>query len=213
MEKMMKFIDEVGPAGGAGAFLLLASWGLLVADLIDFKPDNLPGLPPAQLIASLAGTLGLSLLLYRLKQATKEKAQNVTTSAADQASWQRFASFIKDRRALMALVDYEHLPSMIASVDAIRDYLREELRTLSAGNRVRQDFELLQEACRDFASSCDKIWNDHQAMPSHLGEARPIDQWQFCTGAGVLRGRVAAMLRVHEIPNTKALIAGLLGHV
>lgn len=213
MEKMMKFIDEVGPAGGAGAFLLLASWGLLVADLIDFKPDNLSGLPTAQLIASLAGTLGLSLLLYRLKQATKEEAQKVSTSAADQTSWQRFVSFIKDRRALVALRDYEHLPSMMTSVDAIRDYLRDELQTLSAGNRVRQDFERLQEACRDFASSCDQIWNDRQTMPSHLGDALPIDQWQFCTAAGVLRGQVAAMLKIHEIPNTKALIARLVGHV
>lgn len=113
---------------------------------------------------------------------------------------------------MFALRDYEHLPAMMTSVDSIRDYLRDELQTLSAGSRVRQDFELLQEACRDFASSCDQIWNDRQAMPSHLVEARPIDQWQFCTAAGVLRGQVAAMLKVHEISNTKALIARLVGH-
>jgi hypothetical protein len=213
MEKMMKFIDEVGPVGGTGAFLLLASWGLLVADLIDFKPANLSGLSPAQLIASLAGTLGLALLLYRLKQAARQEAQKVNTSADDQSSWQRFVSFIKDRRALVALVDYEHLPSMMTSVDSIRDHLRDELQTLPAGNIVRQDFEDLQEACRDFASVCDKIWNDRQAMPSHLVEALPIDQWQFCTAAGVLRGQVAAMLKDREIPNSKALIARLVGRI
>jgi hypothetical protein len=211
MEKMLKFLEEVGAAGGAGAFLLLASWGLLVIDLIDFKPSNLAGLPTAQLIASLAGSLGLLLLLFRLKQATREEGKRTTANAEDRACWERFASFIKDRRALTTLRDYEHLPYMLESIDAIRNYLRAELQSLAGRAQIREDFETLQEACRDFASSCDVIWPDRQVMPSHLIDVPSVDIWRFCTAVGVLRGQIAAMLKARDIANTKALISGLVG--
>lgn len=211
MEKVLKFLDEVGVVGGVGAVLLLASWGLLVTDLIDFKPANLANLTATQLIASLAGMLGLVLLLYRLKEASKVEVRKRAADSADQVVWARFASFLRDRRALVALQDYEHLPSMVASIDAVRGYLRQELQSLDHRSSLRADLERLQDAFGAFASASDRIWDDRDAMPSHLVDAIPFQQFEFCTAVGVLRGQIAAMLQAHDVPNTRALIARLSG--
>ena len=211
MEKMLKFVEEVGAAGGAGAFLLLTSWGLLVTDLIEFKPANVVTLPTAQLVATVAGTLGILLLLYRLKQASAREEKGPTADSNDRTCWLQFLSFVKDRRALMMLRDYEHLPYMMGFIDDIRGHLREELQSLVEGSQIRDDFERLQEACRDFASSCDVIWPDRQAMPSHLVNAPVYDTLRFCTAVGVLRGQIAAILKIRDVANAKALVSGLTG--
>lgn len=211
MEKILKFLDDLGPVGGVGAVLLLASWGLLVTDLIDFKPANLGNLTATQLVASLTGMIGLSLLLYRLKQASKAEVQKRTANSADEDVLVRFASFLRDRRALVALQDYEHLPSMVSSIDAVRSYLQQELQSLDHRSLLRADLERLQEAFRVFASTYDRIWKGREAAPSHLVEALPFQQFEFCTAVGVLRGQVAAMLQAYDVSNTRALVARLNG--
>jgi len=211
MEKVLKFLDDVGAVGGVGAVLLLASWGLLVTDLIDFKPANLGNLTATQLVASLAGMIGLALVLYRLKEASKAEVRKRAADSADQVVWVRFASFLRDRRALVALQDYEHLPSMISSIDAVRSHLQQELQSLDGRSLLRADLERLQDAFRAFASTSDRIWEGREAVPSHIIEAVPYQQFQFCTAVGVLRGQIAAMLQAHDVPNTNALVARLIG--
>ncbi len=213
VDKMLKFFEDIGAAGGAGAFLLITSWGLLVTDLVDFKAANLAALPAAKLLACVGGSLGLLLLLYKLKQASKRETDDRALEADDSNRWERLASFIKDRRAFESLRDYEHLPSMMASVDAVRDYLRRELESLPTGTLLRDDFERMQEATREFASSCDRIWQDRTTMPSHLIDAVPIDQFYFCTSVGILRGQMAAAFKMKSMPQTSKLIARLTGSI
>lgn len=211
MDRMLKYLDELGAAGGIGVVLLVTSWGLLVADLMDFKLAGIAALPTAQLIACLAGTLGLLLVLYRLKDLRKKEVSSEAASKEDRNHWERLISFIKDRRALAALQDYEHLPSLLKSIDAIREYLRKQLDTLPAGTRIRGDFEDLQEACREFATVYESMWRDRESMPSHLIDALPFEQWRVCTIVGVLRGQIAAAIGGREIAGAAALTARLVG--
>lgn len=213
MDRMLKFLDELGAAAGIGIVLLVTSWGLLVADLLEFKLAGLATLPTVKLIACIAGTLGLLLVLYRLKDVRKKEISSDAVSKEDSNRWERFISFVKDRRALAALQDYEHLPSMLKSIDAVRDYLRKELDTLPAATRIRGDFETLQEACRDFETIYEQMWRDRESAPSHLINALPIDQWRVCTAIGVLRGQIAAVIKGRGIAGSAAMTARLVGRV
>lgn len=212
MEKILNYLEEHGSIGGIGAFLLIASWGISITDLLDFKFGNVASLPPAQIIASFAAAIGLLLIFYRLKQVSKVESRAKSANDSDRALWERLVSFLTDRRALSALQQYEHLPSMFDSIDGVRTHLRQEIQALPPDSDARPSLECLQSACRDFAIACERIWASPESRPNHLVELTPLVHLQYCTAVGVLRGQITAILKLQDpkiVANAESLIGKL----
>lgn len=220
MEKLVRYFDDFGPVGGTGIIFLLTSWALVVADLSGFDRAGLARLTSIQLIGTLLAAIGILLVIYRLKQRSAAEAKSGRRVEADKEHWEKLTSFLRDRRSLQALMDYEHLPSLMKSIDDIRSHLTGELQESGYSKSFRTTLEQLQEACRTFDDSWASMLGDNLdratgRMPSHIVELNPpIKQYELCTTVGILRGQFAAIVRNQapdEVDGTRSLVARIAG--
>jgi hypothetical protein len=218
MEKFTRYFDDFGPVGGTGIVCLLVSWALVVADLSGFDRAGLARLTPVQLTGTLLAALGILLVIYRLKQRSVADTKSSGLIEADKEHWDKLTSFLQDRRSLHSLMDYEHLSSLMKSVDEIRRHLADELQQSGYSEQFRATLEQLQEACRTFDDAWARLFADaadRGTVPSHVGELTPpIMQYQLCTTVGILRGQFAAIVR-NQVPDSvggsRSLVAKMAG--
>jgi hypothetical protein len=221
LEKITKFLDDVGPFGGIGALLLLASWALAITDLTTFDLTRLKSMSPVQLIATVLAIVGLLSMLYQLKRAKAVADIGEKVSDNDMQRWEALISFLQDRRYLYSVMEYEHLPMMTRSIADTREYIRDQLQTLEKRSSLRGLFEELQSACREFDDTMTRIdlsirdtmkegHDDYHRAYTKLGcDASlkfpegvtyvgdiypPVYQHFFITSVGILRGKFASAL-------------------
>lgn len=221
MEKLTRLVDDFGPFGGGGMLVMLAAWTLTLGDLTNFEFARMKSMAPVQILATVLALIGLMGMAFELKRVKQSEDRAEKSSEQDTDRWMSLISYVKDRRALFTIMSYEKMPYLARSIREIRSYIQEQIAALDKHSRLRDLFESLQAACREFEDTTTRMelsirqsiaagdeayrsaYPKLAADPSlqlmegvdWIGELYPsINQLQLVTSVGILRGKIIATL-------------------